>query len=128
MWHWLSYLVAFPILANAVEKNTAIIDDVVYTRPQQLVTIESNRRLNVYCTGAGSPTVIFDSGLGDGTRTWGLIQPAIAEHTRACSYDRAGLGFSDSPTRPGTSTNAVDDLHRLLHAAHVAPPYVLVGH
>jgi pimeloyl-ACP methyl ester carboxylesterase len=128
MWHRLSYLVAFPILANAAEKNTAIIADVAYTRPQKLVTIESNRRLNVYCTGAGSPTVIFDSGLGDGTRAWGLIQPAIAEHTRACSYDRAGLGFSDPPTRPSTSTNVVDDLHRLFHAAHVKPPYVLVGH
>jgi len=128
MWHWLSYLVVIPTLANAAEKNTAIIDDVAYTRPQKLVTIESNRRLNVYCTGAGSPTVIFDSGLGDGTRAWGLIQSAIAEHTRACSYDRAGLGFSDPPTRPSTSTNVVDDLHRLLRAAHVKPPYVLVGH
>jgi pimeloyl-ACP methyl ester carboxylesterase len=128
MWHWLSSLVALPILVNAAEKNTAIIDDVAYTRPQQLVTIESNRRLNIYCTGTGSPTVIFDSGLGDGTRAWGLIQPAIAEHTRACSYDRAGLGFSDPPTRPSTSTNVVDDLHRLLHAAHLRPPYVLAGH
>ena len=128
MWRWLSYLVAFPILANAAEKNTAIIDDVAYTRPQKLVTIESNRRLNVYCTGAGAPAVIFDSGLGEGTRSWGLIQPAIAEHSRACSYDRAGLGFSDPPTKPSTSTNVVDDLHRLLHAAHIKPPYVFVGH
>lgn len=128
MWYWLSYLVAFPIFANAAEKNTAIIDDVAYTRPQRLVAIESNRRLNVYCTGAGSPTVILDSGLGDGTRAWGLIQPAIAEHTRTCSYDRAGLGFSDPPTRPSTSTNVVDDLRRLLQAAHIEPPYVLVGH
>jgi pimeloyl-ACP methyl ester carboxylesterase len=128
MWHWLSCLVAVPILANAAEKSTAIIDDVAYTKPQKLVTIESGRRLNVYCTGAGSPTVIFDSGLGDGTRAWGLIQPAIAEHTHACSYDRAGLGFSDPPTRPSTSANVVDDLHQLLRAAHVKPPYVLVGH
>jgi ADP-ribose pyrophosphatase YjhB (NUDIX family) len=78
--------------------------------------------------GLGSPAVVFDSGLGDGTRVWGLIQPDIAKHTRACSYDRAGLGFSDPPIRPSTSANAVDDLHRLLHAAHVGPPYILVGH
>jgi pimeloyl-ACP methyl ester carboxylesterase len=128
MWHWLSYLLAAPIWVSAAQERTPIVSDVAYTRPQKLVMIESGRRLNVYCTGSGSPTVIFDSGLGDGTRAWGLIQPAIAEHTRACSYDRAGLGFSDPPTRPSTSANAVDDLHRLLHAAHIEPPYVLVGH
>ncbi len=128
IWRLLSYFVAVPVLASAMEKRTTLIDDVAYTKPQKLVTVESGRRLNIYCTGAGSPTVVFDSGLGDGTRAWGLIQPAIAEHTRACSYDRAGLGFSDPPTRSSTSANVVDDLHRLLHAAHVKPPYVLVGH
>ena len=125
---WYYCLVAFPLLAGAAEKSTAVVEDLAYTKPQRLVRIESGRRLNIYCTGTGSPTVVFDSGLGDGTVTWGLIQPAVATHTRACSYDRAGLGFSDPPRRPSTSANMVDDLHRLLHAAHVRPPYVLVGH
>jgi len=128
MSRWLSYLLVIPVLASAAEMSTPVIDDVAYTKPQKLVGIEQGRRLNLYCTGAGSPTVVFDSGLGDGTRAWGLIQPAIAAHARACSYDRAGLGFSDPPTRPSTSANVVDDLHRLLHAAHIKPPYVLVGH
>jgi pimeloyl-ACP methyl ester carboxylesterase len=127
--HWFWCLITvLPLVANATEKSTAIVSDVAYTKPQDLVTIEPGRRLNIYCTGKGSPTVVFDSGLGDGTRVWGLIQPAIAKHTRACSYDRAGLGFSDPPTRPSTSANEVDDLHRLLHAAHRRAPYILVGH
>lgn len=125
---WYYCLIALPILANATEKSTAIVNDVAYTKPQMLVTIELGRRLNIYCTGMGSPTVVFDAGLGDGIRVWGLIQPAVAKHSRVCSYDRAGLGFSDPPTRPSTSANMVDDLHRLLHAAKVKPPYVLVGH
>ena len=125
---WVSCLGALPLLAIGAEKSAAIVDDVAYTRPQRLVAVEPGRRLNIYCTGTGTPTVVFDSGLGDGTAAWGLIQPAVATHTRACSYDRAGLGFSDPPTRPSTSANMVDDLHRLLHAAHVRPPYVLVGH
>ena len=128
MRHWFSCLVALPFLASAAEKSTAIIDDVAYTKPQKLVAVEGGRRLNIYCIGRGSPAVVFDSGLGDGTRVWGLIQPAVAKYTRACSYDRAGLGFSDPPTRPSTSANMVDDLHRLLHAAHVRSPYILVGH
>lgn len=127
--YWCSCLIAvLPLLANAGEKSTAIVSDAAYTKPENLVTIEPGRRLNIFCTGKGSPTVVFDSGLGDGTRVWGLIQPAIGEHSRACSYDRAGLGFSDPPVRPSTSANEVDDLHRLLHAAHLKPPYILVGH
>ena len=125
---WLFCLITLPLLASAAQKSTAIIADVAYTKPQKLIAIESGRRLNIYCTGSGSPTVVFDSGLGDGTRAWGLILPDVAKHTRACSYDRAGLGFSDPPTRPSTSANMVDDLHHLLHAAHIKPPYVLVGH
>ena len=126
--HWLYCVAALPCLVGAAEKSTAVVDDVAYTKPQTLVAVESGRRLNIYCTGVGSPTVVFESGLGDATAAWGLIQPAIALHTRACSYDRAGLGFSDPPTRPSTAANMVDDLHRLLHAAHIRPPYILVGH
>jgi pimeloyl-ACP methyl ester carboxylesterase len=62
------------------------------------------------------------------TVEWALVQPEVAKHTRACSYDRAGTGFSDPGTRTGTSLNIVDDLHRLLKAAGIAPPYILVGH
>jgi pimeloyl-ACP methyl ester carboxylesterase len=124
----LAMIVAIPFSASAVDGSSAVIDNVAYTRPQTLVSIDANRKLNIYCTGNGSPTVIFDSGLGDGTRVWGLIQPRIAEHTRTCSYDRAGLGFSDPPGRPSTAANAVEDLHKLLRAARVVPPFVLVGH
>ncbi len=104
------------------------IDDPVYTKPQRLVEVEPGRRLNIYCTGRGSPTVIFDSGQAGETSEWGLIQPNIAKRVRACTYDRAGIGFSDPAKRPSDSSNIVDDLHRLLVAASVKPPYVLVGH
>jgi pimeloyl-ACP methyl ester carboxylesterase len=109
-------------------RSQAVIADPAYERAQQLVPVEGTRRLNLYCTGHGTPTVVFDSGLGDGTKAWGLVQPVVARRTRACAYDRAGLGFSDPAERPGTSANAVDDLHRLLAAARIEPPYVLVGH
>jgi len=59
---------------------------------------------------------------------WALVQPVIAAHAQACSYDRAGSGYSDPGRRTGTSANIVDDLRRLLTAAEIKPPYVLVGH
>ena len=114
--------------AQGAAAKTPIIDDPVYTKPQQLVDVGGGRRLNLYCRGDGSPTVVFDSGLGDSTVAWALVQPAIAKKTRACSYDRAGLAFSDAATRPNDAKNDAEDLHALLHAAHVAPPYILVGH
>jgi pimeloyl-ACP methyl ester carboxylesterase len=116
------------IALNASEKNTQVIGDAVYLKPQRLVEVEPGRRMNVYCSGHGSPTVIFESGLGDSTRAWALVQPRVATVTRACSYDRAGFGFSDPSPKPSTGTNAVADLRRLLSALQIKPPYVLVGH
>jgi len=109
-------------------RSVAVIDDPAYTQAQRLVTVEGTRRLNLYCIGEGSPTVIFDSGLGDGTKAWGQVQSQVAQQTRACAFDRAGLGFSDGSDDPGTSENAVRDLRRLLQAATIQAPYVLVGH
>ena len=128
------YFLAMPLsmllvsAAMAAAKDAPVIDDPAYTHAQHLVEVEPGRKLNLYCTGAGSPTVVFDSGITGETVGWALVQPAVAAHTRACSYDRAGVGFSDPATRTGSSANIVDDLHRLLAAAAIAPPYVLVGH
>lgn len=80
------------------------------------------------CLGQGSPTVMLDAGaLGDAS-VWRLVQGRVAAFTRVCAYDRAGYGFSDPPGRPSTPANAVDDLHRLLRAAGINRPVVLVGH
>ena len=54
------------------EKSRAIIEDVAYLQPQSLVALEPGRRLNLYCTGNGKPTVVFDAGLGDSSSSWGL--------------------------------------------------------
>ena len=114
--------------AGATTGDTKVIDDPAYTHPQRLVEVEPGRRLNLYCIGEGSPTVVFESGLTDETAVWGLVQPAIATHAQTCSYDRAGSGYSDPARRAGTSANGVDDVHRLLAAAGLKPPYILVGH
>ena len=85
-------------------------------------------KMHIDCTGEGSPTVILESGLGDSYISWRKVQPQIAKFTRVCSYDRAGLGYSESSSQPRTSKVIAGELHALLRAAGVAPPYVLVGH
>ena len=75
-----------------------------------------------------SQTVAFDSGYEDWTPAWSTLQPRIAKWTRACSYDRAGAGFSDPGPMPRTSVRIAKELHTALHRAGIAAPYILVGH
>lgn len=123
-----SLLAAVCPLSRAEEASGGVVTDLSYIRPAHLADIGGGRKMDILCVGRGSPTVIFEAGLGDQIRAWATVQPQIAHRARACSYDRAGLGFSDPSPRPGTSMNAVADLHRLLVVAAVKPPYVLVGH
>ncbi|MEP6503755.1 MAG: alpha/beta hydrolase [Betaproteobacteria bacterium] len=97
-----------------------------FAQADRLVAVGA-QRLNLHCSGSGSPTVVFEAPSGEAGWTWWAVQPAVAATTRACTYDRPGFGFSDPARHAGSSANAVDDLHALLAAAGVAPPYVLVG-
>src|SRR6058998_690879 len=82
--------------------------DAVYTRPGRIVAAADGARLNLYCMGSGSPTVIFDSGWEDWAPAWAKVQPEVAKFTRACSYDRAGVGFSDAGPMPRTSVRIAE--------------------
>ena len=95
--------------------------------PGKLVSV-GNHRLHIRCDGGGAPSVIFDAALGGSSLSWSLVHPAVARVTRACSYDRAGFGWSDAGPLPRTAGRIADELHALLRAAAVPPPYVLVGH
>jgi pimeloyl-ACP methyl ester carboxylesterase len=59
---------------------------------------------------------------------WTIVQPEVAKWTRACSYDRAGAGFSDPGPMPRTSVRIADELRSALHNAGIKGPYILVGH
>lgn len=113
------------LLAGA---GAAAPGDGLYTHPGKLVSAGDGARLNLYCMGSGSPTVVFDSGWEDWAPAWAVVQPKIAAWTRACSYDRAGAGFSEPGPLPRTSVRIADELHAALHNAGIAGPYILVGH
>jgi pimeloyl-ACP methyl ester carboxylesterase len=86
------------------------------------------RSLYLTCSGAGSPTVVMDAGLGNSHDTWKSVAPAVTKLTQTCTYDRANMGDSDPAPKPRSSNDVVADLHRLLAAAAIHPPYLLVGH
>lgn len=116
-----------PVCRAQSDAASPAADDSIYTRPGQLVPAGDGARLNLYCMGTGSPTVVFDSGWGDWAPAWAIVQPRIAKWTRACSYDRAGAGFSDPGPMPRTSVRIADELHTALHNAGIMGPYILVG-
>ncbi|MCH6553751.1 MAG: alpha/beta hydrolase [Acidobacteria bacterium] len=98
-----------------------------YPPPGRMVDV-GGYRLHLYCTGEGNPTVVLDSGLPGTSLSWRWVQPEVASFTRVCSYERAGLGWSEAGPRPRTSRQIVAELRTLLNHAGIEGPYVLVGH
>ena len=93
--------------------------------------IGSGRTLHLICVGptdTGKPTAILEAGLTGSVDVWGDVLSDIQATTRTCAYDRAGEGQSPPATVGRTVKDQVGDLHALLAAAKIPPPYVLVGH
>ncbi len=111
--------------AAAYQLNDHVVD--IHTPPGQRVDI-GGYRLHIYCLGKGSPTVVFDSGIGGFSLEWARVQKALSKESRVCAYDRAGYGWSDRSPYPRTTDIITSELHRLLERAQIPGPYLLVGH
>lgn len=93
----------------------------------EMFDIGGGRELFMECTGAGTPTVILESGDEDDGRAWSGVVPGLVDLTRVCTYDRLGTGRSDAASGCRAMDEIRGDFEALLTAAEVAPPYVLVG-
>lgn len=107
-------------VATAVERRR-------YPHPGRLVDV-GGHQLHIYCVGEGSPTVVLEAAETAMSAAWGWIQREVAKTTRACSYDRAGLGWSEAGDKPYDPGRVPEELHSLLRAAKEPEPYVLAGH
>ena len=123
-------LALFAVLAVAGASYEAIAawgDAQAYPAPGRLVDV-GGYRLHIQCVGSGSPTVVLDAGLGGASLDWNLVQSEIGSMAQVCSYDRAGMGWSDPGPLPRTPDQIAHELHTLLTNAGIAGPYILVGH
>ncbi|XP_037130929.1 uncharacterized protein si:dkey-122a22.2 [Syngnathus acus] len=104
----------------------------------QIVDVGLGQQMHLLCKGQGKPVVILDAPTGMSSDIWFYVQESVATLTKVCTYDRMGLGFSKRLMQNetmgtekvwGVSTTGrmVDDLHRLLLAAGIAMPLILVG-
>ncbi len=123
----LATLLGLMLIGYIYEPIAEAADAKAYPPPGQMVDV-GGYRLHINCTGEGSPTVVIESGWGDMSASWGWVQPEVAKTTRICTYDRAGMGWSESSPQPRTAREFAKELHTLLAKANEPGPYVLVGH
>lgn len=134
MVRWLLLLVLIPMLpvvGMAYQWMGALIDRRRFIGLGRLVDVGGGRQVFVSDMGQGmasGPTVIFESGIAATSQNWLRVQQSVAGYTRAVSYDRSGLGWSDACTSERTPANIARELHELLQVAGVPGPYVMVGH
>jgi len=97
------------------------------------VCLPDGRHLWLHAAGpsrktAATPAVVLIHGLGGAATEWLGVHRHIARFARVYLYERAGYQGSDSSTQPPTAANIAADLHALLRAAGIQPPFLLVGH
>jgi pimeloyl-ACP methyl ester carboxylesterase len=122
------YLVLALVVAASAYQWLAHTWDLHHNPPPGRLVDVGGYRMHINCIGHGTPTVILDSGLSDSSLSWYKVQPQVARFATVCSYDRAGLGWSDSSPKPRNSGVFAEELHSLLINANVSSPFILVGH
>ena len=95
------------------------------TAPGRLLDV-GGRRLHLLCSGHGGPTVVFEAGASSFAIDFTLVQRELSRELRVCSYDRAGMGWSD-PEMEATRATTARDLHNLLKIAGETGPFIMVG-
>jgi pimeloyl-ACP methyl ester carboxylesterase len=118
-------VVAVPVAGYAYERLAESRDARRFPAPGRLVDV-GGRRLHILCIGRGGPTILVEpSGLGNSASDAG-VRTALAQRTQVCSYDRAGVGWSDRAPRTASIGTLADDLRRLIANAPLDPPLVIV--
>ena len=123
-------LIVVLVLLGAVgaiyQARASTADRAKFPPPGELVQV-ADKRMHIHCQGEGSPTAILDAGTGGWSIAWSNIMPELAQETRVCSYDRAGLGWSDPADDARTPQDIASDLKALLDAASIESPYIITG-
>jgi len=120
-------VIIFLVLIGATYQSVATaLERRRYPHPGRLIDV-GGHQLHIDCTGHGTPTVVLEAPATAMSSAWAWVQPDIAKLTRVCSYDRAGLGWSESGDAPFAPQAVPPELNALLMKAAEPPPYVVVG-
>jgi len=121
----LAALVIVPIAVGLVWKGLSP----TIPAPGKLVDV-GGHKLHINCTGPDNdlPPVIIEAGLGGATPFYHWIQENLSATGKVCTYDRAGLGWSEESGKPHDAANIASQLYTLLEKADVKKPFVFAGH
>lgn len=115
---------SLPALLQLLRRKTAPGDKLPHAR----FSATSFGIRSLVVAGVGSPTVVFESGIGQGKRNWAPVFNKVCDVTQVVAYDRAGYGQSEVSELPRDGLQMVLELRDMLRTEGIAPPYVLVGH
>jgi pimeloyl-ACP methyl ester carboxylesterase len=123
-------VIAAPVALSSA--YNAVVMQIFWARhpaPGAFYTVNGHK-MHIYCAGTGSPTIVLEAGWGVSSPVlgWGGFQPDVAKITRVCSYDRAGLGWSEAQPGAADADHIAANLHELLTQAGVTGPIVLLSH
>jgi pimeloyl-ACP methyl ester carboxylesterase len=132
----------FVVLAGVTYQSVATaLERRQFPYPGRLITV-GDHQLHIYCTGpdAGpdggsrgaprrdTPTVVLEGPAAGISVGWAWVQGDLARTTRVCSYDRAGLGWSEAGEAGYDAARVPDELHALLDRSGERGPFVIAGH
>ena len=121
-------VIIFILLAGATYQGVATaLERREFPRPGGLVSV-GDHQLHIYCTGTESPTVVLEAPAAGLSAAWGEVQRRLSGTMRVCSYDRAGLGWSESGDQPFAPERVPAELRTLLTRANERGPFVIAGH
>jgi pimeloyl-ACP methyl ester carboxylesterase len=121
-------VVVFMVLAGATYQGVrTALERRQFPHPGHLGDV-GGHQLHLYCTGEGTPTVVLEAPAAGVSAAWAWVQPDVSITTRVCSYDRAGLGWSESGGRTFDPAAVAVELQSLLSRARERAPFVVVGH
>jgi pimeloyl-ACP methyl ester carboxylesterase len=118
-------LISFGLIREVITRNKYQAE---LPPPGEMVSLPTHN-IHLNCVGTGSPTVIFEADLDQyGSLSWASVQGKVGALTRACSYDRAGILWSDPGPRPRDGETIAKELAAILDTAGEKGPYIMVGH
>src|SRR5829696_5172510 len=120
-------LLALAVIGAIYQAIATQIDQRTYSPPGEMVDVNGHL-MHINCIGEGSPTVILEAANLGMSAWWVRVQQQFAQTTQVCSYDRAGMGWSEAGPEPRDARHISSELHTLLKNADTEGPYVLVGH
>ena len=120
-------VILFVILIGATYQGVATaLERREFPHPGRMIDI-GGHQLHLYCLGQGAPAVVLEAPATTMSAAWAWVQADVGKITRVCSYDRAGLGWSEAGDAPFSPQDVPTELNTLLTKAGERGPFVMAG-